>query len=165
MKRREIILTGTAATVAGGFLLMSGMDGPTLPDGIGIYPRAAANSVWQSTLSPDAYRVLRNSGTERAGSGPFLHEDRVGIFTCGACGTGLFASTAKYDSGTGWPSFTAALPSGVFIRTDNKFGFQRDEVACSGCGSHLGHVFSDGPPPLGLRYCMNGVALKFIERV
>jgi peptide-methionine (R)-S-oxide reductase len=116
---------------------------------------------WKARLSPPAYDVLRHHGTERAGSSPLNQEHRTGTFECAGCELPLFSSTAKFDSGTGWPSFTAPLPNAVETQTDRSLLMSRTEVHCRRCGGHLGHVFDDGPPPTGLRYCMNGAALKF----
>ncbi len=116
---------------------------------------------WRSRLSPEAYRVLRRQGTERPGSSPLDHEKRAGLFGCLGCGLPLFSSRAKFDSGTGWPSFYAPLRNAVRTRADDTLGMRRVEVVCRRCGGHLGHVFDDGPPPTGKRYCMNGVAMIF----
>ena len=116
---------------------------------------------WREKLSPEAYRVLRKHGTERAGSSPLDREKRTGAFTCAACDQELFASGAKFDSGTGWPSFFAPLEGAVATKVDRTLFMSRTEVHCSRCGGHLGHVFEDGPAPTGERYCMNGAALKF----
>jgi peptide-methionine (R)-S-oxide reductase len=120
---------------------------------------------WRKRLPPDAYRVLREEATERPFTSPLLKEKRAGTFVCAGCGLPLFSSTAKYDSGTGWPSFWAALPNAIGTATDYKIGFPRTEEHCRRCGGHLGHVFDDGPPPTGLRYCMNGVAMTFVPNV
>ena len=108
-----------------------------------------------------AYEVLRNAGTEQPYSSALNDEHRAGTFTCAGCGQALFASSTKFDSGTGWPSFYRALDNAVLERPDNSAGMSRTEVLCSRCGGHLGHVFDDGPQPTGLRYCMNGVAMGF----
>ena len=117
---------------------------------------------WIKTLTPEQYRVLREHGTERPGSSPLNDEKRAGIFHCVGCDLPLFSSETKYDSGTGWPSFWKPLDNAVGTSEDYKLLMKRTEVHCRRCGGHLGHVFEDGPPPTGLRYCMNGVALKFV---
>ena len=119
---------------------------------------------WRARLSPEAYAVLRHEATERAGTSPLNHEKRAGVFMCAGCGQALFDSSAKFDSGTGWPSFFRVLPGGIATRTDRRFFMTRTEVHCGHCGGHLGHVFNDGPAPTGLRYCMNGAALDFMPR-
>ncbi len=121
-----------------------------------------SDAEWRSQLTPAQYRVLRMQGTERAFSSPLDHEERSGTFSCAGCDQPLFSSATKYDSGTGWPSFWQPLDPGVIGTSDDTFlAMKRTEVHCSHCGGHLGHVFNDGPPPTGLRYCMNGVALRF----
>jgi peptide-methionine (R)-S-oxide reductase len=119
---------------------------------------------WRQLLSPAAYNVLRQAGTEPAFTSPLLHEERTGTFDCAGCALPLYASATKYDSGTGWPSFWDHLPHAIETSDDASFGMDRTEVHCSRCGGHLGHVFPDGPQPTGLRYCMNGVALTFTAR-
>ena len=114
---------------------------------------------WQESLSPSQYEVLRCNGTERRGSSPLNQEKRPGEFTCAGCGQTLFMSSTKFESGTGWPSFFAPVDGAVATTVDRSHGMVRNEVHCSRCGGHLGHVFEDGPRPTGLRYCMNGVAL------
>jgi peptide-methionine (R)-S-oxide reductase len=116
---------------------------------------------WRRLLTPAQYRVLRDHGTEPAYSSPLDAEERAGTYGCAGCGQDLFASAAKFHSGTGWPSFFAPLDGAVGTSVDRSFFMLRTEVHCSRCGGHLGHVFDDGPPPTGLRYCMNGVALTF----
>ena len=116
---------------------------------------------WQVELSPGEYQVLRQHGTEPRGSSPLNKEKREGTFTCAGCGQTLFSSDTKYESGTGWPSFFAPVENSVETTTDQSYGMARTEVHCARCGGHLGHVFPDGPQPTGLRYCMNGVAMKF----
>lgn len=116
---------------------------------------------WRKMLSSEQFDVLRQAGTERPFTSPLLNEHRAGIFACAGCGLDLFSSKAKYDSGTGWPSFWRPLDGAVGTETDRSFGMTRTSVHCRRCGGHLGHVFDDGPPPTGLRYCMNGVALVF----
>jgi peptide-methionine (R)-S-oxide reductase len=116
---------------------------------------------WRQLLSPQQYAVLRTAATEAPFSSPLNDEHRAGTFGCAGCGQDLFSSTTKFDSGTGWPSFYRALNNAVLERPDDSEGMSRTEVLCSRCGGHLGHVFDDGPPPTGLRYCMNGVAMGF----
>ena len=125
------------------------------------FPVERTDEEWRAALKPEAYRVLRGHNTERAFSSPLNTEKRAGTFACAACGHALFASTTKYDSGTGWPSFWAPLPEAVGTTVDRTLFMVRTEVHCAQCGSHLGHVFPDGPRPTGERYCMNGVALRF----
>jgi peptide-methionine (R)-S-oxide reductase len=120
---------------------------------------------WRAQLSPEAYRVAREHGTERAGTSPLNHEKRPGMFQCVCCGADVFASETKYESGTGWPSFYApASPEAVGESQDNSWFMRRTEVHCARCDAHLGHVFPDGPRPTGQRYCINGVALKFMPK-
>jgi len=116
---------------------------------------------WKRLLGPQRYAVLREASTEHPGTSPLLNEHRRGNFVCAGCALPLFSSTTKFDSGTGWPSFWRALPHAVIERPDRSLLMKRTEVLCSRCGGHLGHVFDDGPKPTGLRYCMNGLALKF----
>jgi peptide-methionine (R)-S-oxide reductase len=116
---------------------------------------------WQAELTPGQYRVLRDHGTEARGSSPLNQEKREGTFRCAGCGQLLFSSNTKYHSGTGWPSFFAPVADSVETMADHSYGMMRTEVHCARCGGHLGHVFEDGPQPTGLRYCMNGVAMKF----
>lgn len=116
---------------------------------------------WKGILTPEQYHVLRRHGTERAGSSPLNHEKRRGTFLCAGCSLPLYSSTAKFDSGTGWPSFWEAIENAVGTSVDRSFFMTRTEVHCRRCGGHLGHIFDDGPPPTGKRHCINGVALKF----
>jgi peptide-methionine (R)-S-oxide reductase len=116
---------------------------------------------WRKLLTSQQFQVLRNHGTERAFTSPLDKEYRPGTFSCAGCDLPLFSSTTKFDSRTGWPSFTAPLENAVGTTVDRSFFMTRTEVHCRRCGGHLGHVFDDGPPPTGLRYCMNGVAMKF----
>lgn len=116
---------------------------------------------WRKLLSPDAYAVLRHEATERPFTSPLNKEHRDGLFACAGCATSLFSSKTKFESGTGWPSFYRPLANAVGTTTDRTLGMVRTAVHCATCGGHLGHVFDDGPKPTGLRYCMNGVAMKF----
>jgi peptide-methionine (R)-S-oxide reductase len=116
---------------------------------------------WRQTLTPEQFRVLREHGTEPPGASPLNREKRDGTFACAGCGQPLFSSETKFESGTGWPSFWAPLERAVESTTDRSFGMTRSEIHCARCGGHLGHVFPDGPKPSGMRYCMNGAAMKF----
>jgi len=122
-----------------------------------------SDSEWRRALTPEQYRVLREHGTERAGTSPLDKEYGKGTFLCAGCELALFASDTKFDSRTGWPSFYAPLDNAVGTTSDRSFFTVRTEVHCRRCGGHLGHVFDDGPRPTGLRYCMNGAALKFVS--
>jgi peptide-methionine (R)-S-oxide reductase len=124
-------------------------------------PLERSDAEWKKALPPETFSVMREHGTERAGTSPLNKEHRPGMYACAACGLPLFESTTKFDSGTGWPSFFAPLPQAVGTSTDETLGMARTEVHCARCGGHLGHVFPDGPRPTGERYCMNGVALRF----
>jgi peptide-methionine (R)-S-oxide reductase len=131
-------------------------------DPSGRFEITLSEAEWRQRLTPAQFQVLRGHGTERAGSSPLDREKRRGVFHCAGCDLPLFASQAKFDSGTGWPSFTRPLPGAIGTRADRSFFMTRTEVHCRRCGGHLGHVFDDGPPPTGLRYCMNGVAMNFV---
>ncbi|MFT3967263.1 MAG: peptide-methionine (R)-S-oxide reductase MsrB [Sphingobium sp.] len=127
------------------------------------YPFTLSDAEWRKRLTDGQYKVLRRRATEAPYSSPLNGEHRKGVFQCAGCGQPLFASAAKFDSGTGWPSFWQPIARGaVRTRSDLDLGMQRTEVLCARCGGHLGHVFDDGPRPTGLRYCMNGVALRFV---
>ncbi len=117
---------------------------------------------WRELLTPEQFKVLREEGTERPGTSPLLDEKRSGSYVCGGCGQPLFTTDMKYDSGTGWPSYFTALEGALETRRDFRLLLPRTEYHCSRCGGHQGHVFNDGPQPTGLRYCNNGVALKFV---
>jgi len=125
------------------------------------FPLEKSQEEWRRELDPDAFRVLREHGTERAGTSPLNDEHRPGMFRCAGCGTPLFTADTKFDSGSGWPSFFKPLPGAVGTNEDRSHFMHRTEVHCANCGGHLGHVFPDGPRPTGERYCMNGVALRF----
>ncbi len=126
------------------------------------YEVTHTDAEWRKLLSPAAYDVLRHDGTEAPFTSPLLNEHRAGTFTCDGCALPLYSSKTKYDSGTGWPSFWAPLDNAVDETKDFSYGMARTAISCNRCGGHLGHVFDDGPKPTGLRYCMNGVALKFV---
>ena len=122
-----------------------------------------SDAEWKQALSAEQYEVLRRKGTERAFTGRYYNSKEEGVYRCAGCGNPLFDSETKFDSGTGWPSYYQPVsPNAVQTEEDNSYGMIRLEVLCSRCGGHLGHVFADGPPPTGLRYCMNSASLKFI---
>ena len=125
------------------------------------YPVTHTDAEWRKLLTPEQYHIMRQHGTERPGSCALNYEKRSGTFTCAGCGQKLFVADRKFESGTGWPSFFAPLEGAVASTVDDSYFMRRTEVHCSRCGGHLGHVFEDGPPPTGLRYCINGVALNF----
>ena len=125
------------------------------------YPVQKTEEEWRQALTPEQYHVMREHGTERPGTCALLHEKRRGTFTCAGCGQALFVADRKFESGTGWPSFFAPMEGAIGESVDRSHFTTRTEVHCNSCGSHLGHVFPDGPPPSGLRYCINGVALAF----
>ena len=124
------------------------------------FPYTLTDAEWRKKLTPEQYRILREHGTERAGSCALNTEKRAGTYRCAGCGKPLFKSQAKFESGTGWPSYFNPLEGATETTTDTSYGMTRTEVHCANCGGHLGHVFPDGPPPTGLRYCMNSVALR-----
>jgi peptide-methionine (R)-S-oxide reductase len=128
----------------------------------GSFEVAYSDQEWRERLTPEQYYVLRQQGTERAGTSPLDSEKRAGTFVCAGCELPLFSSETKFDSGTGWPSFWTPLDDAIGTSEDRSLFATRTEVHCRRCGGHLGHVFEDGPPPTGLRYCMNGVAMKFV---
>ena len=161
--RRSFMATvgfGCGAAVLGGAFL--GLRGKAVAEPTGRFPLSLTDAQWRKKLTPVQYDILREAGTERAFTSPLNDEHHRGTFTCAGCDQKLYSSETKYDSGTGWPSFYQPLPDGVGQTTDHSFGFTRTEVHCANCGSHLGHVFDDGPKPTGLRYCMNGVAMSFV---
>ena len=125
------------------------------------YPVTRTEAEWRKLLTPEQYAIMREHGTEAPGSCALNYEKRAGAFVCAGCDQPLFVSKTKFESGTGWPSFNEPEADAVETSVDRNYGMVRTEVHCSRCGSHLGHVFEDGPPPTGLRYCINGVAMKF----
>jgi peptide-methionine (R)-S-oxide reductase len=157
MTRRNVLMGGA------GLMALLGL--PFVPNGAdgaeGAFEVTHTDAEWRRMLSPEAYRVLRKEGTERPYSSPLNKEKRAGTFACAGCALPLFSSRTKFESGTGWPSFWKPLADAVATRKDRSLGMVRTEVHCRRCGGHLGHVFRDGPPPTGLRYCINGAALAF----
>jgi len=126
-----------------------------------LYPVTRGDAEWRRILTPEQYHVMRDHGTEAPGSCALLLETRHGRFSCAGCDQPLFESNGKFESGTGWPSFNDPIMGAVETSTDRSYGMVRTEVHCANCGSHLGHVFEDGPPPTHLRYCINGIAMNF----
>ena len=154
---RRILLLG------GGFLALMGFRAtPRAVAAATPFPVSLSDAEWERRLDARQFDVLRREGTERPFSSPLNHETREGRFACAGCNTEAFSSKTKFDSHTGWPSFWAPLAGAVADTTDDSFGMTRTEVHCATCGGHLGHVFNDGPKPTGLRYCMNGVAMRFV---
>jgi len=160
MMHRRALLTAGVALAALGMTGRFGEAAPMTTDTIDF--RKLSDADWRKRLNPQQYDVLRKHGTERAGTSPLNREKRKGTFACAGCDLPLFSSDTKYESGTGWPSFYQPLANAVGTKQDRSFFMTRTEVHCSRCLGHLGHVFDDGPPPTGLRYCMNGVTMKFV---
>ncbi len=155
-----IVGAGLVLTPAVAWLSGWGIPGPDI-EPTGRFPVEKTDAEWRALLDPEAYRVLRHGDTEWAFSSPLNEEKRQGVFSCAGCQQPLFSSSAKYESGTGWPSFWTSLDGAVATSIDRTLFMVRTEVHCARCGGHLGHLFSDGPPPTGQRYCMNGAAMKF----
>jgi peptide-methionine (R)-S-oxide reductase len=157
---KRTFLGSAAATL--GALLVGGCSRQAAAGPAETFEVTKSPEEWRAILSPQQYAVLREESTERSGSSPLNAEHRRGTYACAGCALPLYSSAAKFESGTGWPSFTAPIPGAVRTKEDPGFFGTRTEVHCRRCGGHLGHVFDDGPPPTGLRYCMNGAAMKFI---
>jgi peptide-methionine (R)-S-oxide reductase len=160
-KRRHLLVAGAGGAAAFAALRV-GMPAPRAADAH--FAVTHTDAEWRALPTPQQYHVLRRSGTERPFSSPLDREKRAGTFACAGCKLALFSSETKFDSHTGWPSFWKPLDNAVATEADNSLGMSRDAVHCRQCGGHLGHVFDDGPPPTGLRYCMNGVAMIFTPR-
>ena len=167
-------ILGGRLTISGGLTVPAGAADRSAPAQIRVYSVekgtyvmtqtvVKTNEEWKKVLTPEQYNILREKGTERPFSGKYDKNHEHGVYRCAACGLDLYRSEEKFDSGTGWPSFTAPIdPSNVLTRPDNSFFSHRTEVVCPRCGGHLGHVFDDGPKPTGKRYCMNSAALQFV---
>ncbi|MGB3138763.1 MAG: peptide-methionine (R)-S-oxide reductase MsrB [Nodosilinea sp.] len=167
MKRRKLFEAGTA--VVGGTWLLNNLTAEifskqdnTMTTSNEQFTVSRTEDQWREQLTPEQFRVLRQHGTERAGSSPLDKVYEPGTYNCSGCGTPLFTSDTKFNSGTGWPSFYGPIEGAIATTTDRSFFMTRVEVHCATCGGHLGHVFPDGPEPTGQRYCMNGVSLEFV---
>lgn len=158
--RRSVLLGGTGIVALAAFGILR----PVAPAQAaeGDFPFKLSDEEWLAKLDPAAYDVLRHEGMERAFTSPLDAEKRAGTFICAGCDQPLFSSETKFDSGTGWPSFYTFIDGALGTSEDNSLFMARTEVHCSNCGGHQGHVFEDGPPPTGLRYCINGLSLKFV---
>ena len=161
---RRTIITGTLVGAgAYGTVSLSGAFDRAEARSRKQFPITRTAEEWKKRLGPARYRILRLEGTERAFTSPLNNEKRKGVFACAGCNLGLYRSSTKYDSGTGWPSFWAPIAKDrIGTTTDYKLGYPRTEVHCARCGGHLGHIFNDGPRPSGKRHCINGLSLKFI---
>ncbi|HVX36931.1 MAG TPA: peptide-methionine (R)-S-oxide reductase MsrB [Hyphomicrobium sp.] len=164
--RRDLSKLGLA--LAGGFVGLKGATSFIRPSRADNTPDTfevtKTDAEWKKILTPEQFQVLREHGTERPGSSPLNANDAAGTYLCAGCALALYSSDTKFHSGTGWPSFWKPLDNAVATSRDNSYLMERTEVHCRRCGGHLGHVFNDGPKPTGLRYCMNGVALKFVPK-
>jgi peptide-methionine (R)-S-oxide reductase len=170
LNRRSVLLGGTAIAVIAATPFAINVattfvgnavagEGEAVP---GTFEVTHTDEEWKKILGDDAFNIMRRQGTEYPGTSPLLNEHRAGTFACAGCDLPLFDSKTKFDSGTGWPSFWQPLDNAVATMDDNSLGMDRNEVHCRRCGGHLGHLFNDGPQPTGLRYCMDGLALRFI---
>jgi len=159
LTRRHVLWTGASALAL--FIANRLFGSPSVSQAAETFEVSHSDAEWHALLKPAQYAVLREEATERPFSSPLDHEQRAGIFDCAGCDLPLFSSKTKYDSRTGWPSFWQPLDNAIGTADDTFLAMKRTEVHCSRCGGHLGHVFNDGPPPTGLRYCMNGIAMTF----
>jgi peptide-methionine (R)-S-oxide reductase len=161
-------LSKLCLALAGGFVGLRGASGfiraSRADDASETFEVTKTDEEWKKILTPEQFQVLRKHGTERPGSSPLDANDAAGTYLCAGCALALYSSETKFHSGTGWPSFWKPLDNAVATSQDNSYLMERTEVHCRRCGGHLGHVFNDGPKPTGLRYCMNGVALKFVPK-
>ncbi|WDZ77010.1 peptide-methionine (R)-S-oxide reductase MsrB [Ensifer adhaerens] len=158
INRRVFLMAGSAFAAA---IAFRGLTPPARAAGES-FEIVKSDEEWRATLTDDQYRILRHEDTERPFTSALNHEKRKGIFQCAGCALPLYSSEAKYDSGTGWPSFWQSLPGAVATREDTSLFMNRTECHCRRCGGHLGHIFDDGPPPTGKRHCINGLALAFV---
>ena len=161
MLDRRFVLTGAAGAAVLGLMFKNRQATATETSAAQDAEIVKTDAEWRQLLPPERYEILRKHGTEPPGSSPLNHEKRKGIFACAGCDLPLYSSETKFESGTGWPSFWKPLDGAVGTQTDRSFFMTRTEVHCARCLGHLGHVFEDGPPPTGLRYCMNGIAMTF----
>jgi peptide-methionine (R)-S-oxide reductase len=161
MKKRNFLIAGWSLGIYSLWRYL-GRDFNSMADAKEKFEIVKTEEVWKKILTPEEFRVLRQHGTERARTSPLDKIYAKGTYVCAGCSLPLFASDTKFDSGTGWPSFFAAIPNAIATTTDTSLFMKRVEVHCRRCGGHLGHVFNDGPKPTGQRYCMNGVSLKFV---
>ena len=162
MTRRDFLWSGAAAVaLLAGTAALLRIGSPPDARAAETFEVTKTDAEWRAILSDAAYNVLRKEGTEYPGTSPLLNEHRKGIFACAGCDLPVYPSETKFDSGTGWPSFWQEIPNAIGKTEDRSLGMTRTEVHCRRCGGHLGHVFDDGPPPTGLRHCINGVALSF----
>jgi len=161
MNRRHFFVT-TACVIAGAKYFSTSLTAKELTSD-STFEVVYSKAQWKAKLSDFEYQVMREEGTERAGSSSLLHEKRAGVYDCKGCDLPLYDASTKYDSRTGWPSFYESLPNAVETKADNSFFMSRTEVHCRRCGSHLGHIFDDGPQPTGKRHCLNGISLVFRE--
>ncbi|MCB1443634.1 MAG: peptide-methionine (R)-S-oxide reductase MsrB [Methyloceanibacter sp.] len=162
--RRQILLgtAGVAAIAVAGAVILRGQSGPAPAAAEGKFELTKTAEEWRKVLTPEQYAVLREADTETSWSSPLNKEKRNGTFVCAGCDLPLFKSETKFESGTGWPSFYEPIEGNIGTEKDFSWGMFREEVHCRRCGGHLGHVFNDGPKPTGLRYCINGLSLKFV---
>jgi peptide-methionine (R)-S-oxide reductase len=164
MKKRHLLQAGAAMVGAAALSRLIPLQSKEIVIATPPFEVTKTEAEWRKILTPKQFEILRQQGTEWAGSSPLDHQYGKGTYHCAGCDLPLFTSETKFNSGTGWPSFYAPITGAIGTSTDNKFPIARTEVHCRRCGGHLGHVFPDGPPPTGQRYCMNGVALKFVPR-